>query len=104
MRSDKSWPKIVVTGTWKSDFSPLFGKIADAEVWDAAIRAGGTEREHVKVADDGSLPGGLAEAIESGEALPLAVRRGGALRPAGGDTLRPGDELTLLRMRTGGGS
>ncbi len=81
---------------------PVFGRLANAPIWDAAIRSGSTDEVEVEADDEGRLPPDVQERVDAGTALPLVVRRGDAVRPVGTGTFLPHDRVTVLTMNTGG--
>jgi Kef-type K+ transport system membrane component KefB len=73
----------------------LFARPADPAVWDARIRSGEAREVTIEVGDDPDAPAQLARRLTSGAPLPLALVRGEAVRPFGGD-LEVGDRVIVL--------
>ena len=74
----------------------LFARPADPSAWDARIRSGAAEEDRWTVGDEPGAADELAARLLSPDALPLAVRRGAAVRPFGGE-LESGDVIEVLR-------
>ncbi|MEX2500993.1 MAG: cation:proton antiporter [Trueperaceae bacterium] len=80
---------------------PVFGRLADAELWDAAIAGGGIGEVEVRVDADGRLPSEMQERVDDGTALPLVLQRGDAVKPIGTGRFASGDRVVLLTMDRG---
>jgi Kef-type K+ transport system membrane component KefB len=73
----------------------LFARPADPAAWDARIRSGGAREVTVEVGEGPNAATDLARRLTSGAWLPLALVRGEAVRPFGGD-LEEGDRVIVL--------
>ena len=75
----------------------LFARPADVAEWDAHIRSGSAETVAWTVDDADDAPRAMAGRLLAPGVLALALRRGDAVAPFGGELL-PGDTIEVLRL------